>query len=218
MMTRAKEYRPYAEIPRLYAGETVFVIASGPSLSNTALDRVRDRPAIAVNLSFEAAPWAGALYFSDARFFTWYQKRILRFPGLKFTGDPGRKIRHPDILQLELTGIRGLETKPGALCHGNNSGYAAINLAFHMGARRIALLGIDMSPDPADNTRQHWHPEHPVPSLSRVYQKMAPNFETLVAPLAAHGVEVVNCNLASAVECFRKCPLDEVIDRAKNSI
>ena len=52
----------------------------------------------------------------------------------------------------------GLESARDTLAHGNNSGYAAINLAVHLGAARIVLLGYDMG---NDGKVSHFHEGYP---------------------------------------------------------
>jgi len=199
----------YGQILRLWPEETVFVVASGPSLVDVDLEQLRGFPVIAVNRGFEAVPWAQFLYFSDARFFRWYEAGILAFTGSKFTVTSERKLNHPAITNLRKFSYKGLALDPHYLCTGNNSGYAAINVAFHTGASRICLLGFDMK---SQDGRHHWHGDHPVAYQEKVYRKLLLHFPTLVEPLSKAGVEVFNCNLDSELKCFPKIPLQKVLE------
>ncbi|MCK1686617.1 hypothetical protein [Bradyrhizobium sp. 145] len=56
----------------LFKGETIFCLASGPSLMAEICQRVRGRRSIAINLSAVLAPWASVLFFTDSG---WYEPR-----------------------------------------------------------------------------------------------------------------------------------------------
>ncbi|UPJ79218.1 hypothetical protein IVB16_31135 [Bradyrhizobium sp. 183] len=56
----------------LFNGETIFCLASGPSLMAEICQRVRGRRSIAINLSAVLAPWASVLFFTDSG---WYEPR-----------------------------------------------------------------------------------------------------------------------------------------------
>ena len=59
----------YGSVLPIFRDQTVFVVASGPSLADVDLEQLRGLNVIAINRSYEAVPWAEILYFSDARFF-----------------------------------------------------------------------------------------------------------------------------------------------------
>lgn len=74
--------------------------------------------------------------------------------------------------------------------HGWDSGTQAVNLAFHLGASKIVLWGIDMQPA-ADGSTQ-WHNEHKRETYVPNYQKkFAPSLAESVRTLARLGVPVV---------------------------
>ena len=93
---------------------------------------------------------------------------------------------------------------------GGNSGYQAINLAFHFGAARIVLLGFDMQ---RTGGQMHWFGNHPgklhVPSP---YKDWVLRFNQLAADLRDAGVEVLNCSRETALECFERVPLESIAD------
>ena len=53
----------------LFPGDTVFVVASGPSLTQQIADSLRGRRVITVNSSAYLTPWADVLYFTDSGWF-----------------------------------------------------------------------------------------------------------------------------------------------------
>ena len=93
---------------------------------------------------------------------------------------------------------------PDGLKTGLNSGFSAINLAVHFGAKRIVLLGYDMQPGPQ---RDHLHPDHPHTRPSP-YALFRDQFETMVRPLASPKVSVINCRRTTALTACQVMPLE----------
>lgn len=186
---------------------TIFVVGGGPSLRKVNLRCLANAYTISVNRSFEIVPHSNVIYFSDKRFWDWYADELRREPGLKITGSP--HINDPTVLHYQFTGARGLEREPGKLRHGNNSGYAAINLAYLFGARRIILLGFDLR---FSGDRSHWHDGYPIKNREETLtQKMRPYFDGLAAELKSDGVEVLNACPRSALDCFEKITIEEAL-------
>lgn len=198
-------------VPRRWPGATVVCVASGPSLTREDVEYARPRASlVVVNDAVTLAPWAEVFYTSDQY---WLPKHagLPTFAGEKYAVLPGRGkwnpfAKFPDVKALANTGADGLETDPGGLRTGRNSGYAAINLAVHLGAARIVLLGYDMGVGPKGEahflgdkkSQPHYH-------LFRAA------FKTLVAPLAALGIEIVNSTRRTALTCFPQLPIEEAL-------
>jgi hypothetical protein len=125
-----------------WSGWSAAVIACGPGATAVPLDLLRGRcKVLAVKEAHEIAPWADAVYGCDVAF--WRNAQGLpKFSGLKvsyqaqFAG-----LRHVGI---DTTQDRLLMT-PGVIGNGGNSGFQAVNLALQWGARRIVLIGFDMT-------------------------------------------------------------------------
>ncbi len=179
-------------------------IASGPSLTQDDCEFVRGKAkVIAINTSYQLAPWADALYACDARWWRWH-KGAKDFNGLKFSLERRAGLYGVQILKAGKP--EGLSDDPCFLNTGKNSGYQAMNLAYLLGASKIVLLGYDMQRGPRGE--MHWHKEHPI-RTPNLYVEFRRRFETLVKPLAERGVEVVNCSRNTALECFPKHTLQE---------
>lgn len=201
-------------VPRLCTTGTVVCLATGPSLTPEDVDYVRGKATvIAVNDAWKLAPWADVLYSSDLRWFPYYHW-VPSFAGLKVTLDALENIP-PDVVVLKHMPEDGVSYDPtglrtGAYSGSRNSGAAAINLAVHLGARRIVLLGYDMAPTP--DGQVHFFGHHPwTHQRSSKYQEFRRLIGTMVAPLAASGIAVVNCSRSTALECFPRQPLREVL-------
>ncbi|MCH8990900.1 MAG: hypothetical protein IIA44_04000 [Acidobacteria bacterium] len=204
-------------VPRLWNGATIVCLGGGPSLTQAQVDTCRGRArVIAINDSYLLAPWAEVLYFCDRRWFEWHepQAEFRAFKGIKVTLDEQVLKAHPEIRGVKNTGRDGLETDPTGVRTGRNSGYQAINLAVHLGARRIVLLGYDMKP--AADGRTHWHGGHPVTLHETVFaHSMLPCFPSLVEPLRQRRVAVLNATPGSALTVFPMLALEQALQKSE---
>ena len=98
----------------------------------------------------------------------------------------------------------GLSKDPSRV-HGTNSGAQAVNLAYHLGATRIVLLGYDMQ---HTGGRRHCHQDYPAGWLNAEPVKgWASQFAFLARDLAAEGVEVLNASRETALTCVPRMTL-----------
>ena len=205
-------HRPvvYATVPRKWPDSTIVCIGGGPSLTQEDVEAVRGRvdAVIAINDAYRLAPWADVLYACDERWWTWH-KGVKSFAGLKYSLQKS-SLKWRGVQVLQNTGPIGLERKPNGLKTGKNSGYQAMNLAFHLGAKRILLLGYDMQ---VAIGKSHWFGSHPGGGPPPV-QSFRGMFRQIVGPLEKEGVSVVNCSRETALDCFTRLPLTQALDLA----
>ena len=197
------------QLPQCQFG-TVVCLASGPSLAQEDVDYVRGKATvIAVNDAVLLAPWADVLYSSDQ---PWWQRRkwAQDFSGVRVMVDPIRANRSANeaaerhgVLVLKNTGKDGIEFSPDGLRTAINSGGAAINLAVHLGAKRIVLLGYDMGPS---GKRFHFNDDKPTYSA---YDVFIQRIGTMAEPLAQAGITVVNCSRQTKLQCFPRMTLSD---------
>lgn len=209
----------YTTIPRRWPHSTIACLASGPSLTPEDVAYVRGRVrVIAVNEAIRLAPFADVLYSSDWIYWLAY-KGVPEFTGMKVAVEQGggagtkwyERVKNLQILRH--TGIRGLEHAPDSLRCNANSGAAAINLAMHFGASRVLLLGYNCG---SLRGRQHFLSEAERPTLLQSntpspYDLFLRHFDTMHVPLAAAGVDVINCTPASQLQVFRHAALRDVL-------
>lgn len=100
----------------------------------------------------------------------------------------------------------GLSMDPNLIHQGANSGYQAINLAIHFGARCVLLLGYDMG----FTDKRHWFGDHPgalnVPSP---YQKFIHAFNKMHPE--KYGLQIINCSRKTALKCFPQAEIGTAI-------
>ena len=93
-----------------------------------------------------------------------------------------------------------------------NTGFAALNLAILKGARKIYLLGFDMTPGPHDQ----WHDHEArlgLPKRARnpfYYRDWPKQFEAILPVITPMGISIRNLNPDSALRCFEMGFYEEV--------
>lgn len=199
-------------VPKCWPGETIAILASGPSLTpeDVAFCRGRAR-VIAIKDAIRLAPWADLFYCCGGEILaTWWKHYgpTFTFDGPKYTLDP-KAAAYATVLRN--TGVTGLETDPTGLRTGRNSGYQCVNLAAHLGAKKVVLLGYDMQPSETGKLR--WFGTHPYPSNLGPVQFAAFRdcFDTIVEPLKALGIEVINASRRTALRCFPTMSIEEAL-------
>lgn len=202
----------YWSVPPEWTNETCFIIAGGPSLVSgiPAKRLLTTGRVLVINVSYQLVPSADCLYFCDQKWWQSFGSHVRAFFGGRYLVTLDNQIE--GVKRLKSTGPQGLESDPCGLRTGSNSGFQAINLAYHFGARRIVLLGYDMH---VTSGRTHWHQGYPTQQphdFARILaQQMLPKFMTLVEPLRTAGVEVINATPGSALTCWPYVPLDSLI-------
>ena len=198
--------------------ETVYIVAGGPSLKTFNWDFLSDKTSIAINKSLYKVPSAKVLWWSDERFFRSHRAAIESHKAsFKATAYISfyREQNPPWVNSYKFTKMRGYDETPDSLCHGNNSGYAAIHLAIKTGAKKIVLLGYDFKFDEDGST--HWHDGHHDENGRKfnhgedsLTKNMLPNFKYLQIPALQHGVEIINANPESNLNIWPKRSLDDI--------
>jgi len=194
-------------LPRIFPQSTIVVIGTGPSLTQSDVDYCRGLPTIAVNNAYTLAPWANILYAADARWWKAYGG-AQGFAGQRICSDSSDWIIPPSYLSLSVTSsCGGLHRDPSHL-NGPNSGHQAVNMAVHLGASRIVLLGMDCRPNSKGKT--HFFGRHPHTSIVSPYQMFLEAWRTIPDALP-DGVTIINATRSTAIDCFPCQPISEAI-------
>lgn len=195
--------------PRCWPGETVFIIAGGPSVSGLDLHALKGRRVIAINSSVFAWPAAEFLYFGDARWFQMNRARLADYGGVKVT--TARPVLAKDVCRMRKIRMPpGLALEPDALVMQRTSLSGAINLAVHLGAAHVVLLGADMGPD--EKGRTHHHAPHAWPQRPGCWDEQIKELRLMVGPLKQAEVEVVNCSMQSRIDWWPKVKFEEALN------
>ena len=204
------------EVPCQWPGSTVVVLASGPSLGDEQIAAVRAAhekgrcKAIAVNRTWERAPWADALYAVDSAFWREYRPD---FQGQRWTMTGA-------AAAYDARRVSGLNGGPdslntGPIPWGSNSGLQAMTLAVWFGAAKLILLGLDCQPT---GGVLHWHDDHPT-GEGRTHNPTDESFVTwrkgfaaAAARLDEIGVACINASAETALTCFERMEIAEALN------
>ena len=185
-----------------WEGGAVVMMASGPSLTQADVETVRqwreaepNRYVIVTNTTYQLAPWADALFFHDFKWWKKYKDDVrANFQGRLVTVAP-----------VSADGVDWLREWNGY----GNSGAAAIALAVLAGARRVITIGLDCQ---YTGNKKHWHGDHPQGlGNARSLKKWPAGFARLAGHAKSHGVEVINASRATALDCFKRQPLEDAL-------
>ena len=201
-------------VPRFWRGQTVAIVAGGPSLSLADVHRLaqakgrRAVRVIAVNDAVYPCWWADWLHAGDGKWWEHHAGALGAWPGIRTT-TTASLLDSYGVRLLQVSGTDGFDPDPAYVRSGHSSAYHAICAAVHAGAARVLLLGLDMKT--AADGRRHWFGEHWDGTEVDYAATMLPCFETLVEPLAALDVEIFNCAPDSALTCFRPLRLADLL-------
>jgi hypothetical protein len=191
-----------------WSGRSAIVVGTGPGAKAVRLER-GSHAWIAVNDSWEIAPWADVLYACDKDW--WIRNRgVPDFSGMKVTASPtASRVYSLNLVRL-VARAQVLLGEPGRIgcgidSGGGHSGFQAINLASQFGSRRIGLVGFDMT----TANGIHWHRR----KMDRTYSERIMRWRTAMdgaaASIARLGIEVVNLTPGSALRNYRFMTVEE---------
>lgn len=186
-------------------GETVIVVATGPSAEYVPLRLAQGRARVlAIKDGWQLAPWADALYCCDHR---WWAAHDVTFAGQRIVYD--KLDQAPGRLTIDIR--RGAECllfdRIGEVGWGYNTGFHAVNLALQFGAARLLLVGFDFRGD----LGIHFFGEHPYLPSDRDFPLWTRLLDEQAPVIAERGVSVVNCSPVSALTAYPKMSLEEAL-------
>lgn len=223
-MAGAKKPNP---LPKgLWHGEVAFMLGGGPSLADVDLSSIRRRRIIAINnaygdcvrparsrkpndahtCKYEPRDWVDIVWFGDSRWFDWHRKDLARFKGLVCTCAP-KYMNVRGLYVYERISDAGITRLPGKVCWNRNSGGSGISFAYHLGVRRVVLLGFDMR---RVDGEPNWHKDHPSPEKNP-YPKYLRFFGKIAKDAKRLGLDIVNCTPGSLVDQFPIMTLEEYL-------
>lgn len=199
----------------MWQGQTAFCIAGGASLCKEQTKYTIDHKVIAVNDAYKIVPHANILYACDRQWWEWHNG-CPKFGGYKLQHDhavhddtTGNIPPYPAIDVILSSGLSGFDDNPARIRTGGNSGYQALHIAMHLGAKKIILLGYDMH---AKGIKSHWFGEHPNgrQSDSR-YADWLKEFPALQAAATLRNQQIINCTPNSDLKCFPMMSIEDAL-------
>jgi len=210
-----KPKNPIWSVPKMWLGETVFILGGGPTLNDINLDLIKHRKVIGINNAYGdpngdgyiPRDWVDICFFADQRWRQWHSKDIQKFKGMVVTC---RSTLHgkSGMFGLHRGQAEGLEERPQFLAWNKSSGGAAINLAYHLGATTCVLLGYDMR---RVGNRANWHHDHPAPQKNP-YERFLLPYAKVAKDADRLGMKIINCTLESALRVFPIMSLERFLE------
>ena len=189
--------------------KTLYIIGGGPSLKGFNWELLRGKNILSVNRAFQVVPWAIATFWTDSRFFKWFEKDIKRFKGVKIACRYSQ-LYDKNIILVRSTGGSGIDEYPYHIRAGNNSGYAALNVGFHLGATKIYLLGYDMK---SEREATHWHDGYVTSHNDSIYERaMMKDFINIEKSYKKAKINLYNANSDSMMTHITKCTIEQAIN------
>lgn len=182
----------------------VWIVGGGPSLKGFDFSVLRSSYVLAVNDACFALRWAAGVVSIDRTWISQRARELVFFAGRKFLGTR-EGLEHPAASWL-MKSEPGLSEQWGVMHAVGTSGYAALNIAYLIGARFVGLLGFDYA-----QPGKHWFPNYAWPSGSAAL--FDPHgFDSTLPQFHRRGVRVLNFSPDSAVTAFERRPLEDVCD------
>lgn len=197
-------------IPKIWPDSTIIIIGGGPSVKKIDIDLLWKHRTIGVNHAISLGP-VDMLWFGDFNFYKSNELKINAFAGLKCTC----ACEIPELDWPAMKRVRraekiwGIESeRADAVAWNNNSGGSAINIAYHLGAKRIALVGFDMR---RIGSATHFHDFYGKRSKEKdPYIRHMKCFDSIAEDANKLGLEIVNCTPGSKITQFQFVKLESL--------
>lgn len=200
--------------------ENCLIIAGGPPALGILNGRKCQKSGwftIGVNLAgYMIGDWVDVCFFADSLMWWNHRDALKQCRARKISLDKTKEgvesitTDHGHGVEIwQWGGCHGINTRPKFCCFNRSSGGAAINAAYHLGAKRIVLVGYDMNLD-ADGQMQEWYPEHWRRKSSKGYHNMLLAFPAIAADAKRLGVEILNATPGSAIKQFPFVDIEDV--------
>lgn len=219
-------------IPKVYDGQTVFVIGGGPSAESTPWEQLLDRATLGCNAAAFLLPrgccrWA---LFGDRPFLRAFRNLLRQYVdwGGKLINATGRPIDKENHWMQHVNRVNsrkhwGISEDPYAVRWNRSTGGCAINVAYLMGAKEIVLIGYDMKAI-EEKKKHNWHTAYDKfyepggnnvgivrPGLKQYQMNMVHAFPVIAAELERLGVPCWNTYHDSAITSFPYRSLEDFL-------
>ncbi len=201
-----------AVITQEWHGKDAFIVGGGASLKGFDFEWLLNRAMIGINDAFRLGKVCSRMMFGDDKYWRatkWELEEYAKQGGIVYSISP---MTTPNTLPWihQLTrGGNGLSDNPAVIGWNHNTGAAGLNLALLLGARRVFLLGFDMT-DIGGAT--HWHNRRPGPTHKSSFDRFLNGFAIIVKSMGKFpGREVFNVtNGVSRIEGFPRITVPEM--------
>lgn len=224
------------KIPKIWEGQTAYILGGGASVVSQFgipddvveavrsgempmsvysqyMEALKSKNVIGVNAAFKLGSWMDFIYFMDKDFMLTNRVALANYPKKTVSTLPYTE-GEDWCLTVKGNTINGICAMPNTIAYNHNAGAGAINLAYHLGAKRIVLIGFDMK---VVSGMQHFHGDYINSELVRTpehemgFSKHLQVFPAIKNDAELLGIEIINTSLESALNEFEKIPLERLL-------
>lgn len=194
---------------KIWKDSTAFILGGGPSVLEADLSLIKNKRVIGVNNAYKLGDWIDICWFGDSDWYEWHKEKLVNFSGM-IIHCADRHIERPNTKCLRRGEPNGIDIRPTHVSWNNNSGASAINLAYHLGVKRVVLLGFDMQK--TKHGQNNWHNDHPKRNpMWNPYPQFLKSFDIIKIDAERLNFEIINATENSALTHFPKIPLEKLI-------
>ncbi len=185
-----------------WKGKDAFIIGGGASLRDFNLNILDGRNTLGANDAFRLGPHICArVLFSDWKWWKiakWDLEKYAKDGGIVYTVSPEtERVNLPWLHQFMRVNV-AVSLNPEALGWTHNTGCVAVNLAGLLGAKRVFLLGFDMTSSPKWGTT-HWHNWRNRPTPPTSFDRFIKGFGKLCFGLKSFFPEMEVINVTDGI-------------------
>jgi len=189
------------------------------------LTLIQGHRVVGINHAFELGPWVDVCWYGDKGFYENNANLFRTYKGIIATCCTCRPAeQNPRVRYLGRSKIFGIEAKRKThVAWNHNSGASGINFAYHLGAKKVVLLGFDMkNPDDPTDRQTHWHNryktvyEGPGKIRDPYEKRFLKGFKIMAEEIQDLDFEIINATEGGALEVFPRKPLKQVCEELEN--
>ena len=199
--------KDFWHIPRMQH-DTIYILGGGGSFKKADPECLRDKFVIGCNEAFQlGSELVNYCHFTDLQWWQQHGRNLSEYQGTVTTC---QQLVHDERIKILKGRPRGIEFKDSSIIGVNrNTGLGAINIAVHMKATRIVLLGFDMG---AGEDGHHWYARTDKGNRDGTYRMHRKFALEVWEDIRAHGgIEILNASPNSTLPFWPKVKLSEVL-------
>ena len=188
--------------------ETIVIAGTGPTCTREQLEYVQGKARLMViSDNYKLAPWADWMYSPDFLWWKHHAEGTRQFEGERWTIDKDAA-REYGLFYVASADKEGLSPDLNVIHTGDHSGFACIGLAVAFGFRKIVVIGYDCG---ATGDTHNFGEHPPEVRVGRHYPDWLKHYPQLAADLKFREIEVINSTPVTAIDVFRRAPLEDVL-------
>lgn len=222
-------YSKLREFSGKYKGKRCFIVATGPSLTISDLEKIKGEYSFGMNsicMLFDKTSWRPSFYGIQDVFVYEKMKDIINntfsVNDIVFTGStlnckkyieyPVNAFYHKYAAQCRRFFVKFSDNAYSEVYDGSTITYSLIQIAVYMGFKEIYLLGVDCSYQ--KGKKNHVVESGHIDKYDYLlnYKRMVISYEKAKEYADSHDIHIINCTRGGMLEVFPRKSLEEVLN------